>query len=247
MDVLKRWRVWCETEGAHVETLQFAPPRTCPNNARHAIDFARTELIGQEVVDVRAQHVAIASKSTWNTTGYYMLEGMEFHVPPGVERTVYDIPIDFPQCVYGMHVTAHAENEGDRFSVILNPGTPLGGLLEEAPAGSRALAVPGAATRHVTPGFFVEVGGEEARVVGTSSNGILLSGPLQQTHAAGTPLLLNVHIVRDFIIGCAGCYDIGYGSMGGKPLPAGAMMQLRYTSSNTAVPKHLTVNYEYTY
>lgn len=143
----------------------------------------------------------------------------------------------------------HVLDIGDSISLVINPDTPLGVLMSAAQAGDSNIHVSPTVTQNVVPGFYIKVGDEERRVLEMDRVGctLTLDGALKSAYDAYTTLIkLRLYIAKGYLLEYPEIMDIGYGSMGGKPLPAGTVIQLEYYNAN-GLGKRLSMNFEYTY
>jgi hypothetical protein len=250
MDCLKKYRVYCETEGQYVEVLRFSRPTRCPTNHRHVIDATKTVELERIPIDTETMGVYITAKSYQNTNGYYMMEGHQFDVSGGLvaATTNNDLVLPIGQCVYGLRLCAHEEHIHDVFSIIINPNTVVGVLTQAADAGSAALQVSDTVTANCIPGFYVSIDGvDEYQIIAKDDTSITLDRPLVSAAVQWSCLLLNVYIARNYMIHETGIVKIGYGTMGGKVMPAGTVLRLVYESRNGLEKHQVGINYEYTY
>lgn len=249
MDCLKKYRVYCTHENAHIETWKFTKPTTCPNDSRHAIDESQTiELEKKYIENENMQHVYINAKSFQNTNGYYMIEGRTFDIPNGNNNFTSDVVLPIPQCMYGIKIMTMEEHVDDCFSIIINPDTLLGVVTAAADVGTTVVNVSSTVTSNVIPGFYISLSGMMYMIVAKDqdNNTVTLNSPLTTQVDPMTHVLLNVYIIKDYRIQGAGALDVGYGTMGGKLLTTGTVIRLIYKNTD-CLAKKFSINTEFTY
>lgn len=247
MDILRKFKIYCATEGKFIETWKMTTPTTCPTDYRHEIDESQTQEVERKYVEsANVQNVFLNSISYQNTYGYYMLEGRQYQIPSGPQVYTEDFTLPTTQSVYGMRICGTHNHVGDKFSIILNPDTVIGVVLGNATQGSTEIITNNTVYENIIPGFYVQLGQNEYLVKSKLSNGILLNTPLSEDINSMTPVILVVYIVKNYTIECEGNIKAGYGSMGSKPLPAGTVVRIKYTN-NSNEEKLFYINYEYSY
>jgi len=247
MDVLRKFKVFCKTENDYVETWKLTTPTTCPNDYRHEIDHLQTQEIDKKFIESQnVQHVFLNSISYHNTNGYYMLEGIDYTIPAGPTLYINDLRLPIKQSVYGLKICSTHDHIGDSFSIILNPNTYIGVVLEAAVKDSRNVITNNTVYENVVPGFYIKIGNNEYLITNKLENGIEIYPQLQEDIVPLTPIFLNLYIVKNYKIQSDTTLDAGYGAMGSKPLPAGTILRLVYNNNGTTA-KNFHINYEYSY
>jgi hypothetical protein len=251
MDVLKKWQVYCCTESNLQTCWRFCEPECCPNNPTHVIDHMQTVFVDKRAVNSHVGNTYV-TKSWQDTNGYLMVQGYRLDVTAAGSNVV-DFPLPTKRCVYGMRVNVTESNVGDSFTITINPGMPVGYLTSNVVAGQSNIPVSDTVLQNMVPGFFVKIGDIDDHMiqfVGSDVGpdaGMILCTPLQAISLPMyTPVLANVHIVKDFVLGCTGIHEIGYGSLAGKVMPAGTVINVSY-SNVTGGDKLFSFNNEFSY
>jgi hypothetical protein len=248
MDVLKKWDVYCCTESNVQQTWRFYAPTCCPNNPSHVIDPLQTEMVDKKALNTGTANTYVA-KSWQDTNGYYQMHGYRFDVPAGSNFVSWQFALPTKRCLFGIRANATAANVGDRFSVSVDPGTPVGYVTSDVFAGHSNIPVSSTVTANMVPGFYAQIGDEDEHMIdriGLETNIILVDPIVASNIPMYTPVLANVYIVKDFEIGCLGVHKAGYGTMAGKVLPAGTVIRFGYENL-TGGEKTFSFNSEYTY
>jgi hypothetical protein len=212
------------------------------------------------IVDtISSSTVVIDSKNSAGTQGYYLMEGDTFDVPAGSSPTVQTVTFDLPTRIFGMQLYATDSNVGDRLDMSLYPNTVVGVLTQPAAVGDAVFHVTPTVLGAVVPGFYLRL--TDLATGATHDAGKLLSvdlaastvtcknplpaavGPLS---AGTTTVDLTIYVGRGIPIPRAGLYSVGYGTMGSKPIPAGATCALTYHCAD-GVAKKMSYAIETTY
>ena len=249
MDVLKKYRVFCVTEDCYVETWKFTRPESCPNDYRHEINpLLVDELEKKKVENHNLQHVVINSKAFHETNAYYMMEGMSFKIPASSNVYIENVILSVGQAIYGMKIGVDPVYIDDSLSLIVNPDLPLGIVTTPALMGDTVLSVSDTVVCNAVPGFYVKLNDNEYKIVQKDISGSTMTilPPLLSDISAGTVVLLNIYVIKNFKMMIAKTINIGYGTLGSKFIAAGSTIRLIYENTN-AVDKTCIVNFEYTY
>lgn len=250
--VIKKYRCFCQTENAYSYTWSDSAPTTCPNNNTHTIDPALTTVIDS----VSSQNVYITSKAYGDNQGYYMMEGYRDDIPAGQELHTSDVLFPFPVCIFGFNTHTTDLHSGDCIDVIVNPDTVVGVIMAGAAPGQTTFVVSPTVIQYMNVGFNMVL----TDGVNRSDCGIVISkDPNTSTITTTKPcnatflpfqtlVQLNLYVVRNFHFGSPGKYEIGYGTLSGKPMPANVTWRLVYHNNSPGLPaKEFSFYYEYTY
>lgn len=250
MDIVKKYKVFCVTEGQFVEVWKLTTPECCPNNARHVIDDTQTQQIDQKFVETeRIQHVNINSKNSKNTNGIYCCEGRSYNIPANVSVHVEDIDVKVPMCVFGMRFCVRDEHFGDDVSFIGNPETVAGVITQTVDTQSTTIFVNETVVQHVVPGYYIVINGEERQVltVNADTSSVTVDTPFSSPHAPMSYVMVNAYIVKTCRLDAPGICEVGYGAFGGKVIPQSAVLRLIYTKADPTSTKTFSFNVEYMY
>lgn len=249
MDILKKYRVFCVHENAFIETWKHTKPEFCPNSSKHEIDPSQTTVIDTKFVESSgtAQQVYINSKTFHNTNGFYRAEGLNFDIPSvGIHEDTYTFPIQV--CLFGMRICVGPEHKGDSVSIIMQPNMPIGFLTHGMTSDSTIISVPEIVVGNLIPGFFVVIGGEERQIVRVDRDAhtIQILSPFATEKIVGSPITLNVYIIKDLYLNAPGNLEVGYGAFGGKVTRQNDTLRLIYNNRDQS-SKEFSINMEYMY
>lgn len=251
MDILKKFQVYCSTESNYIETWTFSKPEICPNDSRHLIEHEKTKQLDSKTLYTdRAPTVYIAAKSWHDTNGYYMYQGYKCHdISYGIH--VHDFTVPVKRCVYGLKLNIKNENIGDEISIIINPETLIGMTTSPYSQSTTNLHVSESIVKNVIPGFYIRsptTNNVLVTDVDQTNNTLTIETPWGEDLASGTPLYLNMYMVKDFHLDVVNIQKVGYGTMSGKVFPRGSTIRVIYkNNTEISTPKEFTFNCEYTY
>lgn len=231
-----KYRVWCTTDSKYVVTVGY--PTACPNNSEHNIVFETADIIPE----------TLANK----TQGYYQVHGFQFIAAPNT-TTSYDASYPMDISIIQMIWASEEENRGDVVNAIRNPDTPLGPIMANITAGSNTITLAPGVASLMAKGFYLKVteGGttnDFGRIVSidTGTDTVTMENNATDNFTAGVAgVTLNVHLIKDLVIGAPQTYRIGTGTAGSF-LEAGNQM-IVYYENKTASPKTITFCVSYYY
>lgn len=244
-----KYRMFCNTEQAYTYKWDSDVPTTCPNNTMHEIDTNSIAIIDS----VSNNDVTITSKDYTSTNGYYRMEGRVVDLPHTEPVVKSDFWFSFNIVVYGMRFNTDIDQVGDTIDIIAAPDTLIGVLIAPCGPSTDILYVNDTVYNNVIPGFYITindgVNSEEFMVVGVSKEtlSIQIEKPLQYHYNPMACMYLNIYIARNFKINNPDAYKIGYGTFGGKPIPANTKIRIVYHNNNLIQNKLFQFNIEYTY
>jgi hypothetical protein len=249
MDVIKQYRVFCETENAYVETWKTTAPECCPNDYRHTITPSSISVIGEKYMENASIHVYINSKAYHPTNGKYCAEGLSYNIPANTSTFVENYTFLKKCCMYGMHICIREDHIGDRVSIIVEPETVAGVLTQPVTTSDVVLHVSNTVVENVVPGYFVVLGTEERVItdVDKSQQTVTVDRPFDSSYTAMTFVKVNAYVIRNLCLDTVGKFDIGYGAFGGKIIPKNAVLRMVYHKLNPDSSKRFSFNMEYMY
>lgn len=245
---VNKYVCYCLTEQNFITTWAETAPTVCPNNNNHPIDpntVGITETMNN-------QTVYIAGKDSSKTGGYYLLHGKKTNIttdPITIEDTIFKTP----SCIFGLMFTSSLEQKGDTFDIIVNPDTAVGTITQVADIGATTLNVSPTVIQYITPGMYISlydgINKNDCGIVlsvDPDTSTIIIEIALTNSFAVGSGILLNMYVVKNYPIGDPWKHDIGYGTLGGKPVPANTICRLVY-NNNSGIAKTFSYSYEFTY
>lgn len=246
---VSKFRVWCVTENNYQFVWSDARPTCCPTDATHTITDDLTTITDS----VANNNVFISAKSYESTNGYYMMEGCKCEIPATASHLITK-SYPFPICMFGFNFYSGPEHSGDSLDVMAANNVTVGVLAASAAISATTLVVSPTVTQNMQRGFYVTVtDGTNTDELGMCTgidvvnNTITVATPL--THAFSpytTYVNLSIYIVKDFWITQTAKYEIGYGTMAGKPVPTGFPLVIQYNNNNQQA-KSFAWSAEYTY
>lgn len=245
--MLNKFRVYCKTENVFQTVWATVPPTKCPANENHDID---TDTI--TVLETMKRNNVIINNVDEGTRGYFMVETKSFDVPAQAE-SAFTFTYPYPVAVYRAFVRTGEEHNGDSMSIVIAPDTPIGVLIESAQQNTNIIKVSDTVLQNIVPGFGLSLTNgtsyQDMGFVGTidyTKKEITMQNTTTQSFAAGSYVLLNIHIVKNLQTPYPDKYLMGSGVVSGKPIPPNTQTMVRYKNySGNAKKLHIT--FEYTY
>lgn len=246
---LHKYRVCCATENTYAYVWDDHVPTVCPNNAEHTIVPELTTIT--DTLSESAMY--ITAKSFEGSKGFYMMEGRRFNVLENESIKTDDYEFTMPVVIYGLTLQARLEHVGDEFDIILSPDTPIGGVTMPANIGDTIIHVSPTVTQYAQVGFHLSLtDGVQYQNLGVviaidaNAGTVTMKDPCIMNFAPGSYVLLNIYMTKSLQILSIDRYSIGYGTMGGKALPAGTKIRMVY-KNNGGNFKMISYHFEYTY
>lgn len=252
---INHYRVYCQTEGTYATTWAQDAPLTCPNNSAHTISPGLTTVIDS----VSTSSVFIESKAYAGTQGFYLMRGNLMNVPEGAPDSVSrkDVGFGMPVCIFGLRIFPSTANIGDTVDMCINPETTVGVLTQPVAQNATVLSVSSTVTAFMKPGFVATLinaldpaDKQDMGVVlnvNPTAQTITVSNESSKAWSAGTTLVcLTVYVGLNIPIVMTTPIKVGYGTLGGKTIPADAVCSLVYHNKNGAA-KTCEYCVEYTY
>jgi hypothetical protein len=246
---VNRYRVFCQTENTFVYTWSDSKPTTCPNNNEHTIvdDFTL-------IVDTVSSTDVNISKSFVGTKGYYMMEGVLCHIPYSQRRYTHDFIFPYSICVYGVIVLTSEQHRGDSLCIAVAPDTIIGYLIQNVAQGSNTYFVNETVLAYLIPGFFMSISTNgvdfvecgKVITVNIETGQVVTNLNVPRAFSMGSYVALTIQTISNVQLTEPYKYELGYGTLAGKPIPANTIIRLIYNNSNGKA-KDINITYEYTY
>jgi hypothetical protein len=255
MTTVYRYRLRCLTENAYVTRLgdsTLPAPTTCPNDTSHIIDPDLTAIVQ-----------TISENSTFimdGTPGFYQTTTVPLVIPGSTGATGYVTTITtsfvFDVALWTTKIIPHTEMIGDSLSVIVAPNEPVSMLTIDGNTGDTVL--------NLMPDTFASMAilkGNNLSIIDPTNTitqdlgmvtaydpyafTITVQNPLTTNFIAGSVILLNVYMMKDYIFSAAQIqHTFGGKSVNTKKIPANKIVEFLYTNNN-GLPKTVYFDIEY--
>lgn len=264
MDTVKRWKVYCDDEAAWFDVWKETKPTACPNNSRHAVDPTKTYYAHEKVAqDVNPVSVSISSKNYGGTEGYYIASGVSFDVPDASVEFQHTLTLDVMTCIYGVRLHRTEQSimhkpfyETDTISVSINPNTAAGVVTSAASIGDTVIGCSDTVIKTMFAGFYISFSGTSTQYritnISVDNSTFTITPPLEDALLGDGSVVIyaTIYMVKDVPLGIGGHLEFGYGTLGGKQMPAATDICVTYkrpngsgTSSGVSILAYMETNY----
>jgi len=249
--ILYNYRVFCIEEQQNRSVWSIDPPTMCPNDhADRTIDTNRTTIVDA----ISKQHVITDD----GLTGSYQVINIHYQIPAGSpgDVSIHDVSWPMDLEIWKSKFKPTEEHIGDIGNFIVYPDTIVGILTATATSGSNILTV----TPETTDLSMGLVKGHElmlndtvttfnaGRIIGINRETfqITMENNLPQNFSAGTLIVFNAYMVKDYKITNTEFFILGEKGFKATLLPANIIIRLKYTNmSGNAKDVYIHTEYYY--
>ena len=250
MSIVNQYRVYCIQENTYVTAWGETAPTLCPNDhVDRSIDTNFTTLIQTKknnIVDVE-QHV----------DGYYQATTKIFNIPSGTPGTVVPIDISFPMNLNIWISSFYPTSDmiGDDITVIVAPEKIIGAVTSVVNSSATDIVITSETFQAgiLARGLEIELDDgvnkdSLGRIIDINPNTFTLTveTPTVNSFAIGTPVKMNLHMIKDVHISGIYKYEFASKGLSVKSLPKDIITRILYTN-NSGTAKTLYWNIEYNY
>ncbi len=250
-----QWEVYCLSTQSYQLVWDTIEPTTCPENASHTISTNP----GARIVDkVSHEQVKITEEEALPTQGIYKCKGHKMPIPTGNvgDVTILNVTWPYPITLMNGYFISTDSMVTDEINVWIAPNTTIGAIIAPVYSGNSVISVTSTVLDNIYRGWCVNitdgvhndvlgeciemnVGNSTITCMNTATHNF---NPLSPTYVQMTPKL-----VEDICILAGGIrYPFAEKKIGGRSIPKGAIMQIRYTN-NTGNAKTFIFFTEYLY
>lgn len=250
MSTVYHYKFFCITENTYVDTWGETAPTLCPHNTSDTIDLNSMVIVEKITTD----NVIIAD----GTAGYYQATSMVIDVPTMTPGAIFTYDKTFPFDIYIWTNSFYSSSDmvNDSFSIVVGPDTAIGYNTVIGNIGDTTLYVSATVFSSGYLGNGVEMSifnGVNYQKIGRISSYNATAGTitfetaLTNTYNPGSGVLLNLHIVKDQVIGAANqFYIFGRKGIATRKVPKNTVIRFKYMNSSGAA-KTLYFDMEYNY
>lgn len=249
------WEVYCLTTKTYQFVWDTVEPTSCPENASHSISTNP----GPRIVNKIAQdQVKITEEEALPTQGIYKFKGHKMPIPAGPlgNVTCKDISWPYPITLMNGFFVSNDQMIEDEVNVWIAPNSTIGAIGAPVYTGNTEITVTSTVFDNLWKGWSVNITdgvnnddlGECIDMnVGNSTITCQIGAtnnfnPLSPTYVQMTPKLVeDVCVLAPNVR-----YPFAEKKIGGRSIPAGATMQIRYTN-NDGNAKNFVFFTEYLY
>lgn len=247
MALFYRYSVFCEVEQQWLEAATLPHrPYVCPHDASHAIDEANIRVLDRRanvpeaITPVRIEHEMSP------TQGNFQCQGYTLDVPAGTTQSL-DLTWPFMVAVLGARLVTQASQMDDVFNCYVGNGVVVGALTRDMDAGADTLYVTESAIDHANAGYLLRLEDTElGMITARYTDRLTCETPSSRAFPAGTLVRVARHTVKNFTIGPAGLYSVGFSTLGASGLPPGIPLTVSYENKGTELQRvYFLLEYNY--
>jgi hypothetical protein len=238
-----QWEVYCLTSQSYQLVWDTVEPVTCPENASHSISTNP----GPRIVNkISQEQVKITEEEALPTQGIYKFRGYKMTIPSGTVGAITSLNVtwNYPVTLMNGCFVSTTEMVGDEVNVWVAPNTTIGAIGAPVNISDTEITVTSTVFDNLYRGWTVNItNGVTNNILGecidmdvgnstiTCETGATNTfSPLSPTYVQMTPKLVdNCHIVAAGVR-----FPFAEKKIGGRSIPAGRVMQIRYTNNTTA-------------
>lgn len=252
---IKLYRVFCIQEGINVDVWAVDPPEICPNDHNdRTIDSSRTR-----VINFLSENKVMIEEAL---QGFYQASSIRIDIPSGTAGDVTTHDYSYPMDLSILQIGFNTKNDmiDDEISFLAEPETLIGQITQDANIGDTVLNVPQqtAELPNLVKGMEIVIENSSNSPTKEDLGRITAIDPVNftiivevapsQLFAAGSNLLINTYVLRNFIIqkGDGQEYMFGQKGIGARETPANTLNRIIYRNNN-GLAKTFYIFFEYYY
>jgi hypothetical protein len=241
---INKWQVYCNTENTWVSgwvSSESENPCCCFNNNSHNINTDSPQIIDSTaVITVKIEQEYIP------TGGHFACQGFSMTIPANT-TTILPVSWPFPVTTSIVNVQEIEENAGDILEAIVNPRTVVGTTTSVTLNGTKTCTVNSTVINNAQIGYEFYIGVVHlGRVLAIDKTNFIITfeTTTTQEHPLGSPVYLELKIIRNYQLGTKVGSSLGAGNIGGKYLPKNTITNVIYTN-NSNIEKKFRFSVEY--
>ncbi len=218
------WNIFCVTEGGYQKVVnQKYKPTTCPNDALHTIDDAKSTY--------RPYFSLSSLEDPTKRNGFPTVQGIDFTCAANT-TTTYDLTFPYDIIIFNCLLLLDNDNKNDRLSVIATPNITVGAITSNISIGDTVIPISSAAITNLNKICKINFNdSDEYTIVSQDlyNSTITLSAPLTSNYTAGTIIRRNVYVVNNILLPD---YQLQIGRLNPYPtvIYAGFILRFQYTN-----------------
>lgn len=248
------WEVYCTTDSVNRSVWAPDMPTLCPDNINHTISTDPPPRIIQIVSDRMVKII----EEDGVTQGIYKFKGYKKQIPAGTPGNVTTILHTFPfpiSLINGWFI-AKDDMEDDTINLTVAEDMVIGAIAAPVYTGNSEITVTSTVIDNIYKGYNLKItDGVNSNDLGqvldinVENSTLTLENPAANTFNPLSPsyILMSVNVIEDFHIPVGKQrYAFAEKKVGGKYLPAGIPISVKYTN-NSGNAKTFAYNMEYLY
>lgn len=253
MTTVYKYKVFCQTENAWVENWTTTPESisTCPTNSSHTITSNSVTVL-EEISEG-----TVALKNS--VAGYFQVSTIVLDVPASAPNSVHIEDVSFPYEIemWKTDYVSSADSVDDILNIIIGPDTAISVLTATGNINDTTLNLMSSIFSanvlcrgvHIKLFNGVSTFQDLGRItaIDAVNHTVTVENALTSTFNAGSPVLLNLYLVKNFYIS-APSINFEFGSKGysTKKIPPNTTIRILYTNSS-GIAKKVYFGFEYNY
>jgi len=252
MTAVYKYKVYCETESAWVLGWSESDTITeCPNNQAHTITSSSVSVINK----ISDETVSLKN----SVLGYFQVSTIFMDIPQGATGAVAvkDVSYPFEIEMWKTDYVSSLNSEGDVLNIIIGPDTAISALTAIGNIGDTTISIMSSifATDILCKGCYIKlfdgvsVFQDLGRITALDSvnSTLTFENSLTSTFNPGTAVLLNLYLVKDFIISAPSInFEFGSKRYSTKKIPPNTVIRILYTNaSGNAKKVYFGLEYNY--
>lgn len=245
-----KYRIYCITEDAFVETWGVEAPTKCPNDGSHPV----RENSLQELETISNNMVRIVEEEI-KTGGRHMCEGISFEAKEnGI--SYYDWSCPIPINMIRGWTQSGTENRGDVFTVCMHPDTLIGQTTSSNVLGSNEIYVTNTVLAYSYLGLYLKIQNplngnctNLGRIIeiDNANSKIITEKKTSYTFPSSSIILMTKFFIMDYEFGWEGQHIISSSRQVGAYIPPGTIMRFKYENKSVSDVKKICFYIEYLY
>lgn len=238
--VVKKYKVYCNTELIHVDVWSETQPTTCPNNNTHTIDDNKTAIIDIVLneVTIKQTHQNGEPQDHYRLFTYYATVGPN-EIKEIDLRNLIDVNM------FAVDIITSDNSIGDTYDVHVDKNTLIGGITQSS--NTKILNVSQTVIQYSKIGFYISVNQINQYMItdiDIVNNTIEIECDIITT--IGDPVYLTYFMIKDRKITFTGTYPMGSSIIGSARILKTQKGAITYMN-NSSSTKKIIVNIETTF
>jgi len=240
------YQIYCNVEAAYVRPIprfrHQGAPTLCPNDHADRSNYVAPTVIGMQAKNAVTSHEP--------TNGIFEVKLYEFDVPAGAAASISDHYVSMPNNIeaWATAIDVTPETKGDRVTICVAPGAPIGVLTAPVASGT-VISVPPATVNspYVLVGAVIElydaVGGQTQELgyllaIDHDNYQLTVQTAVALSFPAGTVVRMYNYMLRDYLLSSVGFREFGRKGFRSKTIPSNTPILYRVQNNSGLAKTH---------